>query len=160
VLAQLQQRPDVETAEVDRRGERLRIGLRPGGTVSAIRDDLERMGFGAAEAADSPIEGASWYGPSDVGELSREEGEVIAARVVPPFAASYGLDGDRRAALETRVAAALHACFTDRTEALVVSGGISAVCGPAVEGATAPLIGARLAGALARAIESDLSGHR
>ena len=78
MLAQLEQRADVAAAEVDRRGELLRINLRPPGTLDDIREALERMGFAAEETRDDV--GGRWYGVSDVRELSREEGRVIAYR--------------------------------------------------------------------------------
>jgi len=68
----------------------LRVRLREGGTVTAITDQLEQMGFLAEEAV---IDAGAlrWYGPSAVGELSREESRVIAARVVPVFGAAHAL---------------------------------------------------------------------
>jgi hypothetical protein len=159
VLAQLEHRADVERAEVDRRGELLRIRLRAGGAVFAIRDELERMGFAAEVPADTSAADARWYGISDVGELSRDEGQVIASRVVPPFAAAHGLAADAIATLSERVAAALYACFVGHRDTSLPPGGLAVPCGRAVEDAAAPLIGRERAAALGRAIEADLSGR-
>jgi hypothetical protein len=161
VLAQLERRADVEVAEVDRRGERLRIRLGPGATIAAICEDLERMGFSADEGPDPELHADSWYGTADVGELSREEGRVIAARVVPPFAGANGITREVSLALQARVAAALHECFTQRADTALAAGGLARTCGPIVRDAVAPLISAERAAELGRAIEADLSGaHR
>ena len=157
MLAQLEHRADVERAQVDRRGELLRIRLWADGVGSAIRDELERMGF-AAEASDASTAGARWYGLSDTGELSRDEGRVIASRVVPPFAAGHGLAHDEIARLSDRVAAALYACFVGHRDTSLPAGGLAVPCGRAVEDAAAPLIGLARAAALGQAIEADLAG--
>ena len=159
MLAQLEHRADVERAEVDRRGELLRIRLRAGGVASAIRDDLERMGFATEDPSDPSAVVARWYGLSDVDELSRDEGRVIASRVVPPFAAGHGLAHDEIATLSDGVAAALYACFVDHRDAALPPGGLALPCARAVEDATAPLIGPERAAALGQAIEADLSGR-
>jgi len=158
VLAQLEHRADVESAEVDRRGELLRIRLRADGVVSTIRDELERMGFAAENSSDASAADARWYGLSDVGELSRDEGRVIASRVVPPFAVAHGLAHDEIATLSDRVAAALYACFVGHRDTSLPAGGLAVPCGRAVDDATAPLIGPARAAALGQAIEADLAG--
>lgn len=157
MLAQLQERADVDTAEVDRRGELLRIRLRAGGAVRAITDDLERMGFLAAEA---PVDtsGVRWYGPAAVGELSREEAGVIAARVVPTFGAANGLDREQIGATSALVAETLYACFIGRRDVRASPGGLALSCRRAVEQATRQQLGDGRAAALGRAIESDLAG--
>jgi hypothetical protein len=157
VLAQLERRSDVETAEVDRRGELVRIRTRGDGDLAAIRDELERMGFAAEETADA-VAVVRWYGPSSVEELSREEGTVIAARVVPAFGAENDLRPELIDALTTRVAAALYECFIGHQDATLVLGGLAAACGRAVTAATSAVLGLSRASALARAIEADLTG--
>jgi hypothetical protein len=102
VLAQLEGRPDVRRAEVDRHGELLRVTLRAGAGAAAIRAALEQMGFAAEEAPDAVTSAVRWYGRSSVGELSREESAVIASRVVLQFGVANGLaqtdiDPSRRA---------------------------------------------------------------
>lgn len=156
MLAQLERRPDVETAEVDRRGEHVRIRTRGGGDLGAVRDELARLGFAAEEATD--VEVVRWYGSSSVGELSREEGTVIAGRVVPAFGVANGLRPEQIDALTTRVAAALYECFIGHQDAALARGGLASPCARAVEAASAPIIGAGPASALGRAIEADLTG--
>ena len=102
---------------------------------------------------------ARWYGLSDVGELSRDEGRVIAARVVPLFAVGHGLADHEIATLSDRVASALYACFARHRDTSLPPGGLAVPCGRAVADATAPLIGPDRAAALGRAIEADLSGR-
>lgn len=159
MLAQLEGRADVETAEVDRRGELLRIRLQANSSVSAIRDDLERMGFAAEEPTDTSTTDARWYGVSDVGDLSRDEGRVIAERVVPPLAISHGLAHDEIAMLSDRVAAALYECFVRHRDTALPPGGLAVPCGRAVEAATVAFIGPDRAAALGRVVEADLGGR-
>jgi hypothetical protein len=157
VLAQLERRSDVETAEVDRRGELVRIRTLGDGDRTAIRNELERMGF-AAEETGNAVDVVRWYGPSAVGELSREEGTVIAARVVPLFGAENGLRWEQIDVLTTRVAAALYECFIGHQDAALGPGGLASPCGGAVTEATSALLGPDRAAALARAVEADLTG--
>jgi hypothetical protein len=160
VLAQLEQRADVETAEVDRRGELLRIRTRWPGANSAILDHLELMGFAAEDAPEVASSAVRWYGSASVVELSREESVVIAARVVPAFGAGAGLTDPEIDRLTTRVATALYECFIGRSDAGLASGGLVSSCGAAVEAATSAVVGADRAAALGNAIESDLSSTR
>ena len=154
MLAQLERHPDVETAEVDRRGRLLRVRMRAGGDPAMIRAELEGMGFAADEAPNAVV--ARWYGRSSVGELSREEGEVIASRVVPASGAAAGLPSEQIAALSKVVADALYDCFVGHTGAALVPGELAAPCGRAAMAAAIPLIGLDRATALGRAIEADL----
>ena len=156
MLAQLEARPDVETAEVDRRGELLRIRTHGDADRSTIRDGLERLGFAAEEAPDAVV--ARWYGRSSVGELSREEATVIAARVVPVFGAADGLQPEQIAGLSARVAKALFECFIANQDAGLMPGGLASSCARAVTAATSPLLGLSRATVLARAIEADVTG--
>jgi hypothetical protein len=158
VLAQLEDRPDVETAEVDRRGALLRIRTRAPGTLALIREQLELMGFAAEEAPDAAAVAVRWYGRSSVGELSREEGSVIAGRVVPAFGAANGLGQAEIDALSTRVATALYECLVGHRDAGLASGGLAVPCGRAVEAATRARLGPDRAAVLGRAIEADLAG--
>jgi hypothetical protein len=89
VLARLEEERGVQAAEVDRRGELLRVRLLAGSQVSEVVKALQRLGFAGEVLANEPPE-VAWYGRDSVGELSREEGHVIARRVVPSFARSHG----------------------------------------------------------------------
>lgn len=155
MLAQLQRHPDVETAEVDRHGELLRVRLREDSALIEIRAELERMGFGADEAPAAVRD--RWYGPAAVGELSREEAGVIATRVVPAFGAANAIARERVDAAVVLVADALYACFTGGPD-LSSARGLASSCARAVERATRPHLGAERSAALARAVEADLAG--
>jgi hypothetical protein len=157
VLAQLEARSDVDAAEVDRRGELLRVRLRDGALVTAIREDLERLGF-LAEDAPADTDGVRWHGRSAVGELSREEARVIAARVVPLFGAANDLDRTEIDVVSAVVVDALHACFIGRLDIGAAPGGLAPSCGRAVEAATRRQLGVERAAALGHAIEADLAG--
>ena len=158
MLAQLEERSDVESAEIDRRGELLRIRTRADGTSAVIRVQLELMGFAAEEAPDAGAATIRWYGPASVGELSREESVVIASRVVPPFGTARGMAQAEIDTLSARVATALYECFAGHRDAALRPGGLASPCGRAVEGATYPLLGAERAAELGRAVEADLAG--
>ena len=66
----------MEAAGVDRRGELIRLRLRPGGSIDAVRSALEELGFASETVALAAAQ--RWYGPSDVRELSRDEAESCA----------------------------------------------------------------------------------
>jgi hypothetical protein len=155
VLARLEE-GGVEAAEVDRRGELLRVRLLSGSQVSEVVDALQRLGFAGEVLANEPPE-VAWYGRDSIGELSREEGHVIARRVVPPFAKSYAVDVSEHDALTEAVAEALHRCFVRNTLDANPAGGLHDSCTRAVEDATRERLGARRAAALGRAIEADLN---
>lgn len=125
--------------------------------TAIIAPELERMGFPAAEAT-VDTSGLRWYGPAEVGELSREEAGVIAARVVPAYGAANGLDRQQVGAASALVIEALYGCFTGRHDALASLGGMAVSCGHAAEQATRRQLGDDRAAALGRAIESDLAG--
>ena len=158
MLAQLEQQADVEAAEGDRRGELLRIRTRAPGTVALIREQLELMGFAAEEAPDADAAAVGWYGGSSIGDLSREEGSVVAGRVVPAFGAANGLGQAEIDRLSTRVAAALYACFVGNRDAGLAAGGLAVPCGRAVDAATRAQLGPDRAALLGRAIAADLAG--
>jgi len=154
----MEERSDVDAVAVDRHGELLRVTHRADRDVAAILDALERMGFAAEEASPADVAAARWYGSSEVGELSREEAAVIAARVVPAFAAANALDPEQVDAASRLVADALYACFIGRKHVLASPASLAASCGGAVELATRLQLGADRAAMLGRAIEADLAG--
>ena len=158
MLAHLEERSDVESAEVDRRGELLRVTLRVGCDATAIREQLELMGFAAEAALDDAAATVRWYGPASIGELSGEESTVIASRVVPSFGAATGLGQAEIDAISARVATALYECFVGHRDNAFGPGGLVSSCGRAVEGATTSLLGAGRATALGQAVEADLAG--
>lgn len=144
---------------MDHRGELLRLQLDRVEVLSVVRTALEELGYRAEDVSD---EGAGtveirWYGATRVGDLSREEAEVIARRVTPAIAREHGLDTAAGKALERTVADALHDCFTSHTlGAGVPPGALRARCSRAVEAAARPLIGLDGARELAAALWRDL----
>lgn len=164
MLAQLRQRADVDAAAVDRKGELLRIRLRAGGSVEAVREALEMMGFGAETAIGIDKDTVRWFGPSEVSELSHEEADVIASRVVPAFAATGAMSAEEIGLATARAAAALYGCFVDRAHGAAAApagpavAGLASSCARAVADATRSLLGASRAKALGQAIEADMTG--
>ena len=157
MLARLQSEPGVGSVEVDRRGELLRIRVGSAGDVRAVVDRLYEMGFAAQPVALGETIEQRWYGPNDVGELSREEAYVIARRVVPAFTQgpTAGADVD---GLVNLVATALYEYFvTNSLHATETHGALNSACGWAVEAATRGRLGADRAMALGQAIETDLA---
>jgi hypothetical protein len=156
VLARLQEEPAVEAAEVDRRGELLRLHLESSSDIGGVVDLLLNLGFAGEVLSDVHVaDAALWYGLDSVGELSREEGKIIAERVVPAFARLNGIESGNVEALKNSVATALHACFVGHTlGAAAPHGALNDACGRAVEKATMARLGPDRAAALGRAIGS------
>jgi hypothetical protein len=157
VLARLEEEQAVESAEVDRRGELLRVCLRSSFNVSGVVDLLMNLGFAAEVVEHADVGSAHWYGLGTVGELSREEAEVIARRVVPLFARRNGVVVGEVEALVDLVASALHTWIISNTLDAAPHGVLNSGCGRAVEDATLPRLGPDRAAALGSAIAADLA---
>jgi hypothetical protein len=99
--------PDAKT---DHAGELIRFVDR--GQAAGVRARLMDLGYGSEELAGvaqaTALKGA-WYAASD---LSREEAQVLASKIVPAFAQEHAIDAARTPALEQRVQSALFGCFT------------------------------------------------
>jgi hypothetical protein len=160
VLARLQEQSGVETAEVDRRGELLRLRL-TSPDVTHVIDRLQELGFlGEVVRGTESVAALRWYGLGSVSELSREEADVIAQRVVPVFAEQNGIGVGETEAVKEIVATALHTCFTTQTlDATAPHGALNDACGRAVAEATLVRLGPDRATALGRAIEGDLASR-
>ena len=160
MLAQIEQQVGVESVEVDRRGEFLRVDAGGPENVAAVIAQLYELGFAAERTTDSGAE-RQWYRRDDVGELSREEAAVIARRVVLAFARAHDLPADRADTLADLVAIALHRCFvTNAVNASSPLGTLHGECGRAVKEATRAQLGAARASELGKAIEADLAAGR
>ena len=128
--------------------------------MTPVTDVLKQLGFLGEVVPDGAVAAMRWYGLETVGELSREESEVIAQRVVPTFAQQSGFGVDGVPAVIELVSAALHACFVSHTlEATAPQGMLNDACGRAVEEATSARLGPNRAAALGRAIEDDLASR-
>lgn len=117
MLARLETIDGVEGAEVDHRGKLLRLRLHRDEVLGAVRTALGELGYRADDIPDDGTEivGVRWYGATQIGDLSREEAEVIARRVTPAIAREHGLDTAAGKGLERTVAEALYGCFITHT---------------------------------------------
>ncbi len=78
----------VVAAEVDHRGELLRLRFSGPSALDRTHATLRELGYRADELSEPSAPEARWFGPAEVSELSHEEANLIALRVVPPFARS------------------------------------------------------------------------
>ena len=154
MLARLEDERGVRSVEVDRSGTLLRVQLTRDGALAHVQAALFALGFGGEVLTDTPAE-LSWYGPSEVGELSKEEAQIIARRVAPPLAQAYDADP---AMLLRLVAHALYECFVVNRSRDVSADAMRRACAVAVEDAARSVLGDDRAAELGRAVESDLEG--
>ena len=141
-------------ADVDHRGELLRLQLTNGAALPRVQRTLEDLGFGAKLLAGDLPE-VRWYGPGTVRELSREEAGVVARRVVLPFAHAHQVEADPLIRL---VAEALYACFIAHVPDEMVSlGALRRSSAEAVAAGVREELSSDLAAALADAVEVDLT---
>ncbi len=156
MLARLAAIADVERAEIDHRGELLRLRASAAALADARRV-LAELGYEASDA-DAPEADVRWYGSRTVAELSREEATIITGRVVPGFAASHRLTPEEAERLSAVVAEALYDCFRAHTLGpSAPKGALSALCSDQVAAAATGILGAYGARELAASIEGGLS---
>lgn len=156
MLARLEAIDGVTLAEVDHRGELLRLQLMSGQALEDAIQTLRELGYGADRSGDAPAV-ARWYGRDTVRELSREEGDVIAERVMSTFARSRGIDPSTRAQLEDLVTRALYAYFAAHTlDKSAAPGTLVRECVNVVEAAVRDLLGPDGARELAALLSADL----
>lgn len=159
MLARLGSIAGVGSADVDHRGELLRLRLDRADALASVRAALEELGYGAADVTDDPASAgeARWYGAQTVRQLSREESEVIARRITPPITDASSRDPAASDRLTSVVADALYGCFIAHTlVAGTPPGAMREACATAVEAAATPLIGAAGARQLAAVLRQDL----
>jgi len=143
--------PDAKT---DHSGQLVRFVDR--GQAAGVRARLIDLGYGGEElagAAQATALDREWYGASD---LSREEAEVLASKIVPAFAEEHTIDPAQASALEQRVQGALFGCFTGiAIPSSAPSKSLPGACGEAVAVAAAAdgLIGADAAAELGAFVE-------
>jgi hypothetical protein len=158
VLARVEEEEGVETAEVDRRGELMRLRLKSVSDTSRLVDLLRDLGFAGEVVGDADVRVPHWYGLGSVGELSREEATIIARRVVPVFAQHIGLAATEVDAVTDLVATALYDCIRPTTlDPSTPPGALNSACGLAVQDAARQRLGPYRAAALGHAIEADLA---
>lgn len=162
MLARLEELDGIEQAETDVTGDLLRLALRDERAAGTAIELLVSLGYGAEPAAAAGDR--RWYDRRSVGELSRIEAEVIAARVVSRFAAAGDVPPDGAERVRTAVAAALHECFV--AEALAAgpsTGEFRRRCVERTVAALRPVMGDD-ADLLGRLLDDDMrrvhGGHR
>ncbi len=157
MLARLTSLDGVIAAEVDHRGELLRLLVSGPSALARIHAALRELGYRADEVGEAPSPDSRWYGPARVNELSREEVDVIARRVVPPFARSQALSTAVQDRVREAVANALYACFTAHTlGAGAPPGELHGACSNAVREAVRDLVGPHAADRLVATLWLDL----
>jgi len=146
----------VESAEVDHRGELLRIRVASPTDVHRVTELLQTLGFLGEVLANASDDVTRWYDVRGVGDLSREEADVIAQRVVPPFIRQHAPDLADSNRVRDLAASAMHQCFLTQTDS---AGTLQVSCGRAVAEATRAMLGDEKAEALGAAIESDMAAR-
>lgn len=156
MLARLEAIDGVAAAEVDHRGELLRLELSSDRALEDAVQAMRELGYGADRLGLAP-EVARWYGRDTVRELSREEGAVIAERVVAAFAREHATAAPTAASLEDAVARALYGYFAAHAlERDTEPGVLRREVAAAVEAAARDVVGADGAHELAALLSADL----
>lgn len=156
MLARLEEIAGLERAEIDHRGELLRLRVAET-AVEEARGVLAELGYDVGEVGTVPAD-ARWYGSATVRELSREEARIITGRVVPGFASAHRLSTDETERLRAVVAEALYAYFhAHMLGAGAPAGALRAECVEQVATAATAVIGAERARDLASRLAADLA---
>lgn len=145
--------PDAQT---DHTGELVRFVDR--GQSAGVRARIMDLGYGSEEVADAAQSTTledEWYAAND---LSREEAQVLASKIVPAFAQEHAIDPGQAPALEQRVQGALFGCFTSvAIPTSAPSKSLPGACREAVAVAAAGLIGTGAAAELGAFVERWLA---
>lgn len=163
MLARVEELEGVDRAEIDYRGDFLRLSLNDGGGLALIADFLTGLGYESVRATDGEVQAvARWYDVASVGDLSRVEATVIADRIVPSFALARKLSPDQIERVRGAVVDALHHCFVSTALASGPSlGAFRLSCLRAVEDTVRPILGRASARTLALLVTADLNeDHR
>jgi hypothetical protein len=163
VLARVEEIEGADRAEIDYRGDFLRLSLNDDGAIALIADLLKGLGYESVRTTDGEVQAvARWYDIASVGDLSRVEASVIADRIVPSFALARKLSPDQIERVRSTVVDALHHCFVSTALASGPSlGAFRLSCLRAVEDAVRPIVGRASARALAELVNADLNqDHR
>ena len=156
MLARLEALDGVVTASVDHDGQFLRLEIVNDRSLGEVMVTLGELGYEAVEMH-GPMSVDRWYSREGVGDLSREEGRIIAERVVRPFARSRAMVSTMSDRLERAVADSLGGSFAShwidsgRSRDALVEESIGAA-----EVTAAALLGVDAARELAIALRLDL----
>ncbi|HEY8825632.1 MAG TPA: hypothetical protein VIP07_12215 [Candidatus Limnocylindria bacterium] len=162
MLARLEALAGTDHAEIDYRGDLLRLSVVDERALGLAADLLKQLGYEAEGANDADVQGvAAWYGINSVGDLSRLEAGVIADRIIPTFAQTRKLSADHASQLRAAVVDALHNCFVTHPLSSAPSlGEFRLSCLRAVEESVGPIVGAGSARTLAELLNADMSQDR
>ncbi len=159
MLARLEGLAGVGHAEIDYRGDLLRLSLSDDLALLPVADLLKGLGYESVPASDAEVQTVtSWYDNKSVGDLSRVEATVIASRILPSFALTRKLSPDQTDRLHAAVVDALHNCFVNTPLASGPSlGQFRLSCVRAVEMNVGPILGRASAKTLAELVNADLN---
>ncbi len=163
MLARVEDLEGVDHAEIDYRGDLLRLSLSDDLALALTADLLRGLGYESERATDAEVQMVSgWYDIASVGDLSRVEASVIAERTVPPFALTRKLSPDQTARVRSAVVDALHDCFVSTPLASGPTLGVFRLsCVRAVEDNVRPIVGRASARTLGALLNADLNqDHR
>jgi hypothetical protein len=159
VLAQVEGLESVSHAEIDYRGDLLKISLSDDLALSRVADLLKSLGYGSEQASDAETRTVTnWYDTGSVGALSRVEAGVIADRILPAFALTRKLSPDQAEGARAAVIDALHSCFVGTPLASGTTlGEFRHSCVRAVDNSVRPIVGPASARTLAELLNADLT---
>jgi hypothetical protein len=163
VLAQIEAVENVDHAEIDDRGDLLRLSLNDDLALSRVVALLNALGYGSEPATLAETHTVTaWYDIGSVGALSRVEARVIADRILPTFAQNRKLSPAQTERTRNAVVDALHDCFVKTPLASGPSlGEFRRSCVGAVEDGLRPIVGPASARTLAELINADMhQDHR
>ena len=163
MLAQIEALENVDHAEIDDRGDLLRLSLSDDVALSRVVALLNGLGYGSDSASDVEARTViDWYDIGSVGALSRGEAGVIADRILSTFAQNRKLSPAETERTRNAVVDALDDCFVKTPLASGPSlGGFRRSCVRAVEEGLRPIVGPASARTLAELINADMhQDHR
>ncbi len=159
MLARVEGLEGVDHAEIDYRGDLLRLSLTDDLALGLTADVLKGLGYASERASDAEVQAVtSWYDIASVGDLSRVEASVVADRILPSFALARKLSPDQTEGVRSAVVEALHNCFVSTRLASGPSlGAFRLSCMSAVEESARPIVGPASARILADLLNADLN---
>jgi ABC-type dipeptide/oligopeptide/nickel transport system permease component len=163
VLARVEGLEGVDHAQIEYRGDFLRLSLSDVDALASTAELLKVLGYESERAGDAEVRTVStWYDTESVGDLSRVEASVIADRILPSFVLIRKLSPDQTDGVRNAVVDALHNCFVRTALANGPSlGEFRISCVRAVEDTARPIVGPASARTLAELLNADLTkDHR
>ena len=158
MLARLDAMPGLSEAEVDHRGELLRLVVSDASVLATVSSELSALGYRADPVSGLVASDVRWYAVDDVRDLSREEAEIIARRVTSAFTSSHALSEAHAIRLEHAVAEALYRCFAENELGPAdAPGTLRSACCDAAEEAARTIVGDDAAREYASLLAKDLS---